>query len=167
MHAQDSEAPQRDAFAIHEAGHAVVAEAHGYPVEVIVVEGPGRGAVHLKTPVSEEGDDAGRHRLLSVDVAGRVAEAIQRDEPIDAVAAGFVAGARLVDDEMDCEYDHDHAVAFGHEGDDADVAIHLRDQSDEERAGAITDACELAREVLEARWAKVEACATSLEGVAQ
>jgi hypothetical protein len=87
---------QRHAAAYHEAGHAVVAAAHGYDLYQIDADGMGKGVVWFSCPDTEDEAEDGRCRLLSVDVAGRVAQSIAQSSG-DAVSSQLVqATARML-----------------------------------------------------------------------
>ncbi len=156
--------PQRRAVAYHEAGHAVVAAAHGYNVYQINTDGVANGDVWFCSPISEEGAPDGRCRLLSVDVAGRLAQSIAFGEERRDIVTEFVNEVRCIRQDGLLDMDREHARAAGLELDDYDVAMHLRGRSDEEMRAQLTAAHDVARSILEDQWGDIDGIAACIGG---
>jgi hypothetical protein len=134
--ARDLVPVQRRAVAYHEAGHAAVASRNGYRVCGIGTDGWGSGAVEFRPDPADEHTVDGRCRLLSVDIAGRIAASIALDDKCDIVES-FLDAIRDIRTNYPPNMDRDHAIALSIEGDNIDVEIHLRGafgQADARRA---------------------------------
>jgi hypothetical protein len=138
-------ATARQAIAYHEAGHTVVAAAMGYDVYQINTYAPGAGAVWFHHRPDEQRTAEGRRRLLSVDVAGRLAQSVALDENRDVVTS-FVESVASIRDMFGSNVDEGRALACGLEGDDVDVALHLQGRPDEEVHASLLAARAHARE---------------------
>jgi len=156
-----------EACAYHEAGHAVAVEAVGYVVKSIIWGGDGPMTRFSVTPWDQNHRDspAARWRLLTVTVAGPVAESIHFERP--AVAEGFVAdvldmfeeGWWLVDPADVTE--EDVLDAFGEVNDRGDAFLLVVDLGPEAAEKELREALQAAREILTERWSDVEAIAAA------
>src|ERR1700683_2894096 len=152
-------------IAYHEAGHAAVASAQSY--DVTAIDTRGAEGVVLFTPVpGEDGAVEGRRRLLSVDLAGCVAQSIADEEWDRDVAAELGAEA---DEMIAAGLDRSsraRAAAVGLQGDAYDVAKHLDATPPEERISQLGEARDLAYRVLVADWEDVRQIAACLADIA-
>jgi ATP-dependent Zn protease len=152
------EGPQTRAAAVHEAGHAVVAGHWGYDVYQNHVGSDGRGEVRFTHPEAEYDTPEGRLRLLTVDVAGSIAEDIAFPGVAAATPEDFqLEGVRLARESLGAGMSEREVLAEHDRGDAAEAAMLLRGLSDDEAERQVRLACEDARRILTESWADVEA----------
>jgi ATP-dependent Zn protease len=163
MQDQSNDARQRRAAAFHEAGHAVVV-GHWPDYEVYKhdVGADGLGKVRFTHPPTEHESTEGKFRLLTVEVAGKLAEEIAGFVPAGAAWESALEGVRLVLDsegvsERDLLVEHDHS-------DGVMAGLLLRGMSAQEAERELRSAHGAARGILDEQWADVETMAAQMAG---
>jgi len=155
MQDQSNAAKQRRAAAFHEAGHAVVAGHWGYDVYQNHVGQDGLGEVRFTHPPTEYDSPEGRFRLLTVDVAGSLAEEMAGFIP--SAWEGLLEGHNLARAGLDAGQTPSEILDEYERGDAAEAGILLRELDATEAERELRGAHDAARTILSERWDDVEA----------
>lgn len=143
-----------DEGAVHEAGHAVVAEELGYEVTRVEIYTDGYGFCGFRLPVGDLNSCGGRYRRLAVAAAGQVAEEIYYDLPPDRdeVISYVLSLVGMHPDDL-----------IG-EGDRGDAALILGEPCTCGRTveAEAREAMDVAEEILRERWEDVLTLAATL-----